>query len=43
MTVTERTEKQCDSCGVTDTHAHHIQFIGIIHSIASGSYSKTLS
>jgi hypothetical protein len=33
MTVDERIARKCDGCNVTDTHAHHIQFIGIIHPI----------
>lgn len=43
MTVTDRTAKKCDDCGVTDTHAHHIQFIGIIHPITQEGIDLSVS
>jgi hypothetical protein len=43
MTVTERNTKQCEKCGVNDTHAHHIQFIGIIHPITKEGIDLSVS
>jgi|ERR1017187_9048042 hypothetical protein len=43
MTVTERTTRTCDECSVADSHAHHIQFIGIIHPITQEGIDLSVS
>jgi predicted methyltransferase len=43
MTVTERTTRTCDKCSVADSHAHHIQFIGIIHPITQEGIDLSVS
>ena len=43
MTVTERITRTCDGCSVADTHAHHVQFIGIIHPITQEGIDLSVS
>ena len=48
--MAERLTRTCATCNISDTHAHHVQYVALNHpitgdtfSIASGSYTKTLS
>lgn len=43
MTVTDRTTRTCDGCSKSDTHAHHVQFIGIIHPITQEGIDLSVS
>lgn len=44
MTVTEtRNTRTCDGCSKTDTHAHHIQFVGTIHPITKKGLDLSVS
>jgi hypothetical protein len=43
MTANERIARQCEGCGVSDTHAHHVQFVGIIHPVTKEGVDLSIS